>query len=557
MGKLLFLFHLSFLLLFGGCAIDSWVPDGGWQVVGAEPSCQTPALEAGFLAQNGDTRREFEFVRSFFKKCGAYLRRGHNEDLLTFARDMYVEYQYTQIRAFQDLFIPNLDGERIHAHLLIKPGQTPRPIVVVNCGLQCELGSPGMSLLAMQLFDEGPFHVLLLPSNTAPEFQSTNGYITAGGFDEGRSLFLTAQYVKSPEFEYSQRVSTVHVLGVSLGGQAALFASLFNSKNLKEDGSRSIQSFIAGCPVVDLEKSVRGLYRPSLIGDQVARKFKEQLNKIRAVLPIADGLLRLIESGGGLEIEKYPDLIAQSATDHYRERSLARGWGLKPFRELKLVSDRQFWNINRFQDFASEVLHSPIFIWSAMDDQVVNAEENAKLLRDSFANNPISPIHTLLTLHGNHCGFAGTYGWKTAGTLIRNTLIAQSPELLAQRREYSKPLEWLSYPEEASNLTGQRSRVALQWRAHPGLSRIDLVQQIRYYCNPRGKGVVNHWCLQDTLSTVSASLFEIGLESIPRNESEAQALTRWLNTHISVTRAYNQPLGEKDQPQEVHWSTYD
>ena len=101
-----------------------------------------------------------------------------------------------------------------------------------------------------------------LANVSGTDYLKDNGVVAVGGFDEGDQIMQVAEIVKDSNAKLSQYISDIHVLGFSLGGNGALFSSLYNS--FSED--RPISSVAAICPVVNLQPTMESVFSKSFRG---------------------------------------------------------------------------------------------------------------------------------------------------------------------------------------------------------------------------------------------------------------------------------------------------
>ena len=101
--------------------------------------------------------------------------------------------------------------------------------------------------LLMQIFEQGLANVLVLENSTGADFIANNQRWTMGGYDEGLQNMQVVRMLRRSSAPLSQLISSVHLMGVSLGGHGVLFASLLNQYNGQPE-HQAIQSFTTFCP---------------------------------------------------------------------------------------------------------------------------------------------------------------------------------------------------------------------------------------------------------------------------------------------------------------------
>jgi hypothetical protein len=370
-----------------------------------------------------ETRLENQqkILSQYFEKCGEPKARDDNGQVELIIQASSIAYQPETIRGVYRVTFRERSGRQVEGLLGMKASPLPRPLVIVKCGLQCGLGSASLLQAMMFLFDEGPFHVLLLPSTSSEEVQLQTGNIVVGGFDEGRQILDIAKILQSSQFSESTLISSVHVLGLSLGGHAALFAALYASFDPRPDGQFWIQSTSLACPVVDLRDSVESLYSPTLLGTFAFDKFWTQFANLLNRIPL---LGEVLGAGGEARLRDVPNILAKTSVRYFQKMQSQPSWSRAPFEDVVIQSEEDFWHYNDFSRFAP-MLKTDVFLWAARDDIVVLTEKNSERLVGSRGGSR-GRVHGLITNRGNHCAFAGAYGWKIASTVLRSLILSQA-----------------------------------------------------------------------------------------------------------------------------------
>jgi pimeloyl-ACP methyl ester carboxylesterase len=524
---------------------------GDFQGVQAR-DCESAALEQGILDQRGNAHAQQSFIHDFFARCGAQLRKGSKPSLLQLVDDMNMNYDYWKLSNVKTIDVPGFGDLKIHAQLLLKDENQARPMVIVQCGLQCDFNNNSLKPMVMHLFDEAPFNLLLLPSYTSPTFQKENHVFTVGGFDEGRKIMYVAKWLQSDAFAYRKLVSSVHLVGISLGGHAALYAAIYNSYDAMPDGTPYIKTIVVGCPAIDLEKSIRNLYKKGFVGKHLFQAFWKQ---IRDVLSFVPDTVRAIarRQGDNPRLEDTPDVIGEAAVAYYAQETQKDGWDLAPFQDVRIQSEAELWKYNRFQDFAQLVKH-PVFIWSSDNDCVVSPEANSHVLIKKFRNDPDSQFNILLTERGGHCDFGPTYGWRTAGTYLRALILSNSPDLLERRTIHTARLEYLSFPREA-HMSAFKKRAGIMWQAVAGDRNLRIINTTLNKCAKR-KTTRKDKCYNRRISTVDIGNVGLSANDIPKSEVQADVLTRWLNANVWFYGQTPGRLNPREDAQQIEWVTY-
>lgn len=506
----------------------SWAPCGGAQAR-VEPQCDARTLERGMLAAKSSAGTA-AFVREYFKTCGDYIGRGLSSPLISLARASLLREDYRAASAPIDLRFIDSHGFKIRGQLFLKADKRPRPLVIFNGGLQSDIGDPPVTMAMMYLFEEGPFNVLTLGSTTGHDFESDNETLSFGGYQEGRQLIEMARYVRQHK-EISSRVSSIHVIGVSLGGHGALYASLFN-RYLGE--GKLVSSFLAGCPVVNLESSVRQLYTGGgLVGRVAHSRLFEQIGELAHKIPV---LGKLIE--GRPRREKLYEVLSEQALEVYRD--FTRDESLRPYPYQRVWVDRveKLWDVNNFLK-VQHLVQSPTLIFSSANDPVVRTEENTARL--AALTNRSAAIQIVPLPKGGHCDLWAAYGWETMGTLWRSWVLSHSPELLSRRRLERRSV---AFPPAYTPSRSEFIRY-ITWEAKRG----EDVARLYFSFNRPANSKKNEGSLKFRLE-------DIGISQKPSNKAQAERLTRFLNRNVFVTGSESGAMKKSEAPRSIEWYRY-
>ena len=535
------------------CA-DPWVPTGGAQRAD-DNRCDPRRIEAALLALPNLPRERRDFVDSYLKECDSVLTQDAPEFFDTVSLGSKMQYDYWNNPDFRSLKLVGTDGSQLEAHLLIREGNIPRPLVIIKCGLQCDLGDSSLKYLVAHLRDTAPVHMLLLGSNTSPNYLKSTGRITVGGFDEGRNIVKAARYLQSDGFRDHDKISRVIVVGMSLGGHAALYSALYNSFLKNTDGRPYISSVIAACPVVDLEVSVKRLFSEGVLGQVMQERFLTTLTNVAKFIPFLRLLIKDRNEGEVInEMGGIPALIARGGLDYYKDATRNPSWGMAPLAGHVVTDETSFWAINRFQNFAA-LNTTPTLLWASADDPVVHPENNLDVLEQKFANVEDSNYIFLRSRRGFHCNFTEGYGWRAASSILRNLVLADSPELVSLREVHRGALTGVRDIGRSGWFPSSAHRVKLQWQAIAGTRDVRIAEEMKFFCAGQGssRGGTSQ-CKETRYSEVDSSVF--GFTDGPKNELEAQTRTRWLNSNVW---AWSKPNGQLDgfaPLSQVEWHTW-
>jgi pimeloyl-ACP methyl ester carboxylesterase len=525
-----------------------WNPNGANNYP-TTPQCTQEALR-DLIWKNPRACDQGQAVNGWVYRCNdqisSQLSRHSFLPLIKFAT---VDYNFLDNPYIRSVKATLPDGRVLTGFIAMKQDDKPRPFIIAKCGALCNAQqSTTHRAFMMHLFDESPFHVLSLANVTGSDFQRNNKAFSLGGFDEGRQLYQIAQLVKSPDSPIANRISSVHVVGASLGGSGALFSGLYSSMN-DFPGQPSIQSVTAVCPVVVLEKSAKRLFMVKPISTVASFETLKQLREVFDFVPV---LGRVLPSGWSkLRDDKLYAKLTEAVFQYYRDWTAKQPWDLQPFKGTRITSLQQFWGLNDFRNYIGGV-KVPTLAIAAENDDLVHVDENSKLLKESLKKTPNPYIDTIFFKQGNHCAFDVTNGWGNYSMLLREYVLSHSPE----SAEHWK-VRTVRLPElQMSMRTGERI-VQTIWAARDGDANIQLKFKIfspqaagdQLACTPDYVFNSDPRCYREERKTIPIQALPLEVNDAPVGAYEVTSLTRFANTRFSlldengqlVTNSYGTP----------------
>lgn len=542
-------------------AENPWIPTGVGERI-PEPECQASLLERQLLEDKSLSRPVI--LNNFFARCEAKLARFGQHNLLSLQKLDRAKYEFLKNPLIREIVFDLREGdisssaehrEIVRGILALKPGTSPRPLLLIICGLFCSVSDSTLFRnLLMHGGDESPFHVMVLNSNTSPEFYLDNRRGPAAGFSEGRTAILIADWLRRHS-ELRDKFSSLHLMGVSNGGQAALFAAGFNRPNHLWGEASPLNSVTALCPVVNAKPSLEYVFEQSQVRQLFYKRFWSLIEEVHPDVP---ALQRLVDLNRPVPARGIGPLYAAVALDYYHGHEL--NWALPPFHNFTLDSADDYWELNRFAKYPSSTIATPTLIWAPRNDGIVRYAENVGTLEETYRENPY--VNILATPHGNHCGFSLAYGWDTTSAILRTHILSHSPEFLGRRRVEEIQISRADYPQ----LGDDEKHIGQEWIAHVGQENLELNFRIfdpKASPNPviRCEGdpfAAPFVCYRrSTIAIPLANLSSLGI-AVPQSEIEAQVLTRWLNANIRMLAADGGLLsGTNALPWGIRWINYD
>ena len=321
------------------------------------------------------------------------------------------------------------DGTQLGA--LYFPTQHPEksPLIIANFGLFTNRRSHPAAGFIRYIIKSGQLHasVLIVDSATSAAFFIRNGELSIGGYDEGRILVeLADALVKS-----GVHFSSLHLLGVSLGGNAVLqaliedarlggkrfsSAMVFNAVLNEEESSQAVLSAF-GHPLAGLpEKEHYGL-EGWLIIDTMFSHFNDKL--------LARG-----EPPAPPPWQTKGEFFYTEFESRLQTINLGMAWPMNPSWNHMVATDSVEDYIRTSSALAQQQIdriHVPVIVVQSKNDPIVPYEQFTEL-QNAEIKNPY--IETLSTSEGGHWGFMATYGPKWVRQLVQRMLRSASQPLV-------------------------------------------------------------------------------------------------------------------------------
>ncbi|MEO5667765.1 MAG: alpha/beta hydrolase [Bdellovibrionota bacterium] len=552
---------LLFVTLLSPLVVRAWVPSGSANIL-AKPECHDEVLSKQIFTylshrSSGEKWQKQEWgtiekmIQSFMDRCAGELYKGSFSPLVDYIKMESIEYAYKQHRDIREVsFQFPGDGYITRGILALKKSKTPRPLIIFKCGLSCDMGDTAMLYTLMVFFDMGPFNVLMLPSNTGTSFVKENHVFAVGGVAEGLQVTKIAQYITSGHWKYSDRVSRIHLFGMSLGGHAALYASLY--ADYIQGDTNLFSSVFVGCPVVDFKSSLDQVTSDTWFYKLLRRTVFGNITDLMRMVPWFDRYYhddpRFNPNQGKLR-----EMLLGGAFDYYNTRTAKASWANAPLANVRFGKEDNFW---KWMDYSSQplpLMKTPVYVWAPENDDVVLFKSNSRKLFESDARLNERHIYKLSTPRGGHCAFPSVYGWATAATVMNSFFIARSPELLKEVQQRKIVLN----PKFVNRIriSGNQIRTRLTWEAAVDKDYITLTNDYAVpTCNANPK--VSQPCVGRTQVRIRFDELKISKDMIPETKAEAQGLTRTLNSRIRFIDASGKPIPRSGTPAAILFTDY-
>lgn len=516
-----------------------WIPTGGGHV---EPNeCRSLGLHEQLIKST--SLQAQSILQKFHEQCDLLLASQTQNWLVHLVSMQKIYYDLGAHPSIKLIRMKLSDGTLIRGILALKDLNIKRPLVVIKCGLACDAGNyPFAKIIMMHMFDESPFHVLLLSNSTGSLFSAENDRISMGGVADGLHSIRVAEIIKKSAL--STHISSYHNLGFSLGGHAALYASVYDSYQ----SSPTFRSTIALCPVVDLETTVmRNYYGKGLLNSQFRSMARDQL---LAVLPLMPIVQEIFSTEKQRDKSKVPQVVLEGTLKYYARASAQKNWALPPFVGTKMDTLDAVWSANNFLNFFPRIKNDTL-IWASEDDGIVQASANSQPLQQRLTEKPNPFINILISKYGSHCGLGLSQGWDTFGQILRAHILRNSPEMLKMRRVELISLEKVQFSDgllQHAKLDEKVEKIiSTDWEVKPNQNAFRV--EIKTWSTAKSDRHCPNYdnrLTQYTSNCVNTYSIRVPIEilklQVPDTTNSAHALSRWANANLQLLNAKGQSI---------------
>lgn len=397
------------------------------EVTGARteaPAGCDPEILFSRLREDPRAAVQSKVLRAHYEKCRDFVESGSNSAIrnalgvLTYALDLKGHPFINRVR----LGFPG--GSKLRGLLALHGDDRPRPLVVLRLGIFSNVEEfLAERYLFFQLFEQSWFNLLVLDNTTGAAFLAENDGFTLGGAVEGSQNYLLARWLRDPAEPLAKLVSSLHFVGVSLGGNGVLASAMLNEKAADPP---AIDGFVALCPVVNLKANFDKATEPSA---QAAVFDIWSSIRLAAVAPRAPDW----KHGSWTSwLRGHP--YALPAALRYANGDLVR-W--KPLLDAApwpaSLRGGDLWKLTDFWSEFSGV-RKPVHVFATEQDSLVPPDLNAlDLVRRGLPEK--NNLAVTVLPRGFHCTFPVAYDWPTVTSTIQGILVAQAENAGGSHRD--------------------------------------------------------------------------------------------------------------------------
>lgn len=488
-------------------AIFGWSPEGQAQFF--SEACDYEKV-AQIFRREKKSEAEARSLQNLLDNCNQEWNTGTNSHFLNAMKGLAYDYQIENRHHLRQVMFHLPGGIKLRGLLALKDNK-PRPLIIFRNGIFSSVSDfwPERAFL-IHLFEQSPFHFLLIENNSGTDHLANNSHLGFGGFDEGLQNMWLAKILKDSRQGLARRVSEIHLAGISLGGNGVLFSSIMNSGN-----ANPFSSFTAFCPVLDLKKASEHLSKGGFSGAMVDVWASRRL----AGLTLKHPELQERSWFGAFSFQstfvpKAIDLIAKN----YRFNELVTVANIP-----KYISLDDFWSASSFLGDGAQM---------QANDLGEKREATSKLLIFGTQYDPAVPwleqagrfsyLNRVLFREGVHCTVDVPYDWKLIGTILQSRILSQSQ---SGQLKYES-LEFEMSEEFRNSLLGRGRIRSINF----DMEKKSIKFQLEFEEQSRTK-----WKLASAAQSInlSADIFDGDL-SWPLSSADQLMVKRWFHQNLKL-----------------------
>ncbi len=352
------------------------------------------------IRQVSDNRFRNQIVQKYRSQCASYFHEGPSNSLQQALKVFSMKYDVDSNPFFHRIvfFLP--DGQKLKAVLAMKDLKK-RPLVIVRAGITGNVEEAfAERFFLYDFFERGLFNVLLVENMTSTDYIHYNRRLDFGGLTESYQNIWLAQTLTSPSQPFSRFVQSVHLVGLSLGGQGVLTAAWLARY---QKNPKLFSSFMAFCPLVNTTETFDYLFKKSWLRFPLEVWAHSRFKEYKAIRP------DLFKSYWGLA----PHLLSAVAQNYHRPPAALLGVKEPWFVQRQNNNYYSLHELSRWDP----TLRDPVWIWVTDQDPAVPVRLNTGQLQ--LAN-------ALHISEGEHCSFPVVWDNRVFSTILNGYIMGSS-----------------------------------------------------------------------------------------------------------------------------------
>lgn len=486
-----------------------------------DPKCNPKRLEEIALSNANNSNQYAKLMNKYVRDCGDELSSNSYNGLLGLLEYSTYEYSFLSHRSISLKKFTLSSGQVIPAIVAIKPDGKTRPMVIIRCGVFCGASvSSSTKTYLMHLFDQSPFNVMLLANHTAADYIQSNNMASMGGWVEGKETWDFGQWLKY-QSSYKNIISSLHFVGLSLGGNAAIIGSYYNDIFPDVYGDKVFNSVTAVCPVVSLRPTLEKLYGRTVVGRVFSSFTKNHFYSLRSYLSDVSDLVT--EEVMPKDREKLPDYLGYLMSTSLNRRGIAST-------PDSFFKSNNFWNIKK-------TIQTPLLAFASKDDFIVDYGLNSKVLHDDDHYEKIESTGVIPVDYGTHCAFSASYGFEFTSLVLRDFVLINSPEYKTKYMSVGS----LNWPVKYPKVGNDSVHIEQVWKFESKSENAKVVfsifdKNMNWKCRNKSPWNKDRECVNtETILVPIKNLSDLN-GYIPQSDSEAESLSREFNAKAELVK---------------------
>lgn len=310
------------------------------------------------------------------------------------------------------------DGKKLKGMLAIKDGKK-RPLVILRMGITGNVEEAfAERFFYYQLFERSLFNFLMVENMTSSDFIHNNKTLEFAGIAESYQNFWIARTLRDPKQPISKLIESLHLVGLSLGGQGVLTAAWLAPF---QKNPEIFQSFLALCPLVNLRPTFNFLFKEGIAGLPLELWAHSRFTEVKDFRP------ELFQEFFGL-----PHRVLKTVSENYKKPDAKIFGVVEP--EF-IAKENDFFNLHQLSTW-DPAIRRPVWVWVTEKDAIVPYEINTYTLKD---------VYPVVINVGNHCSFPAAWDGRMTQAMFRGHILGAtkfSPDAKSVQLDVSINENW-------------------------------------------------------------------------------------------------------------------
>jgi hypothetical protein len=358
-------------------------------------------------------------LERYHSKCQKLFTEGPSNPLQQAIKIFSMKYNVDENPFLHRVLFHLPDGQKLKGVLALKDTTKSRPLIIVRAGITGNVEEAfAERFFFYQLFERGLFNVLLVENMTGTDYIHFNKTLSFGGIAESYQNIWLAQTLRSSSQHLSKLIQSIHLVGLSLGGQGVLTSAWLARY---QTNPKLFSSYLALCPLVNLTDTFDYLFKKSWLKFPLEIWARSRFTEFRTFRP------ELFKGYWGL-----PNRLLMAVAKNYK-RPPASLLGVKEPWFIKQQTD--FYSLHELSKW-DPTLRDPVWIWVTNEDSAVPVNLNTDQLQS------VDPVRIE---EGNHCSFPVVWDNRVLSAILEGYILGASQMRMTEKQvklEVDPKLSW-------------------------------------------------------------------------------------------------------------------